>query len=68
MIHRTFDAELDCPWMTIDVQIAYSFSEIEGTVELESVCIQSFDMYDMTDFFNHDYILDLIHDDMEERS
>jgi len=54
--------------MTIDVQISYSFSETEGIVELESVCIQSFDMYDMTDFFNHDYIYDLIHDDMEERA
>ena len=62
MIHRVFGAELDCPWMTIDVNISYSFSETEGVVELDEIKAHG---YDVTDWFNADYILDLIHDDIE---
>ena len=65
MIHRTFDSELDCPWMTIDVQITYLLHEEMGLVEVDQIMAHG---YDVTAWFNHDYILDLIQDDMEERA
>lgn len=63
MIYRTFSTELDCPWMTIDVEISYSFSEVEGVVELDTAYAYG---YDISNWLNQDYIFDLIHDDMEE--
>lgn len=65
MKHRTFDTELDCPWMTLDVQITYVFYEEMGLVEVDQIMA---DRYDMTAWFNHDYIMDLIQDDMEEKA
>lgn len=65
MIHRTFSTELDSPWMTLDVDIHYSFSETEGVVEMDTVYAYG---YDISNWLNQDYIFDLIHDDIEERA
>lgn len=75
MKRRTFDTELDCPWMTIDVRVTYQFYEEMGLVELESVKVDGMGLLrstsrkvNMTEWFNYDYIMDLIQDDMEERA
>jgi hypothetical protein len=62
MIHRTFSTELDSPWMTLDVDISYSFSETEGVVELDTAYAYG---YEISNWLNQDYIFDLIHEDME---
>ncbi len=64
MIYRTFSTELDCPWMTLDVEISYSFSEVEGLVEIDTAYAYG---YEISNWLNQDYIFDLIHDDIEER-
>tara|TARA_B100001059_G_scaffold226312_1_gene254513 strand:+ start:5451 stop:5678 length:228 start_codon:yes stop_codon:yes gene_type:complete len=75
MKRRTFDTELDCPWMTIDVRITYQWYEEMGLIELESVEVIGFmgllpstKKVNMTEWFNYNYIMDLIEDDMEERA
>ncbi len=74
MKRRTFDTELDCPWMTIDVRITYQWYEEMGLVELESVEVDGMGLsrsnkkVNMTEWFNYDYIMDLIEDDMEEKA
>ena len=64
MIYRTFSTELDCPWMTLDVEISYGFSEVEGVVELDTAYAHG---YEISNWLNQDYIFELIHDDIEER-
>jgi len=73
MKRRTFDRELDCPWMTIDVSITYQLYEEMGLVELESVKVAGMGLLrstsrkvNMTEWFNYDYIMDLIEDDIKE--
>ena len=65
MIHRTFDAELDCPWMTVYATIKYSFDETTGMVDDYFIRVRG---QPVTDWFNSDFIYDLIADDMEERA
>ena len=61
MIHRTFDTELDCPWMTVYATIKYSFDETTGMVDDYFIRVRG---QPVTDWF----IYDLIADDMEERA
>ena len=63
MIYRTFSTELDSPWMTLDVEISYGFSEVEGLVEIDTIYAHG---YEVSNWMNEDYIMNLIHDDMEE--
>lgn len=65
MIHRTFDTELDCPWMTVYATIKYSFDETTGMVDDYFIRVRG---HAVTDWFNSDFIYDLIADDMEERA
>ena len=65
MIHRTFDTELDCPWMTISATIKYSFDEMTGMVDDYFIRVRG---QPVTDWFNPNYIFDLIQEDMEERA
>lgn len=60
--HHEFSAELDSPWMTLDVLI--SFQNLgEGGTELDSVTAYG---YDITAWVNSDYIYDLIQDYIAE--
>jgi hypothetical protein len=65
MIHRTFDTEFDCPWMTVCATIKYSFDETTGMVDDYFIRVRG---QPVTDWFNSSYIYDLIADDMEERA
>ena len=58
---HTFDAELDCDWMTVDVDITFNLSNEGETdiVEAESVII-SLSGQDISRFVNWDYIDKLI--------
>jgi hypothetical protein len=55
---HTFEAELDCPWMTADVWITFT-NEDEGLVTLESVVTMQ-GRKNITDLVNQDYLFDLI--------
>ncbi len=59
----TFDAELDCDWMTVDVDITFRlYNEGEhDLVEEESVIISKSGQ-DISRFVNWDYIGDLINE------
>lgn len=58
---HTFDAELDCDWMTVDVLITFILSNEIGydIVETKSVVIQQ-TKQDISRFVNWDYIDGLI--------
>ena len=60
---HTFDAELDCDWMTVDVDITFNLSNEGETdiVEAESVII-SLSGQDISRFVNWDYIDGLINE------
>jgi len=64
MIHKTFDTEFDCEWMTVCATIKYSFDETTGMVDDYFILVRG---QPVTDWFNPSYIYDLIADDMEER-
>lgn len=56
---HTFEAELDCPWMTLDVWITFSNDREDGLVTLDSVTrMQTGER--ITHLVNTDYIFDLI--------
>ena len=58
---HTFDVELDCPWMTVDVYITFTNHSDEGLVELESVKMVN-GGHDITNQVNQEYMFDLIED------
>lgn len=53
--NHILDAELDCPWMTLDVKIEYLI--IEEGVEILSV--QAYGV-EISNWLNMDYIFDLV--------
>lgn len=58
---HTFDVELDCPWMSVDVYITFVSHSNPWLVELESV-VTIVTKDDITHLVNQDYIFDLIND------
>ena len=56
--NQVMEAELDCPWMTTDVQIEFlNHGDEENLVEIVSVKSRG---VDITSWVNTDYILDLV--------
>jgi hypothetical protein len=58
---HTFDVELDCPWMSVDVYVTFEGHSNPWLTELMSVIIIQ-TKEDITHLVNHDYISDLIYD------
>ena len=71
LVSYVFDVELDCEWMTCDVQIHYRINAGDGdsepqTNELIKVTTRIAGVegpIDVTGMMNFDYIMDLIDDD-----